>query len=173
MTLIVHDNMVLGLTTGQATSTSQQGFKSKSTPFGVIPPMLNPIAHALVSNGTFVARGFSGDMLHLKGLMVEAIRHRGFAFIDVFQPCVTFNYLNTYDWFLQRVYKLEEENHDVTNRKKALEKALEWGDQIPIGIFYKKERPIYRDSLPHIKDERLTKLQTKNIDITAAMKEMM
>jgi 2-oxoglutarate ferredoxin oxidoreductase subunit beta len=173
MTLIVHDNMVLGLTTGQATSTSQQGFKSKSTPFGVIPPMLNPIAHALVSNGTFVARGFSVDMLHLKGLMVEAIRHRGFAFIDVFQPCVTFNYLNTYDWFLQRVYKLEEENHDVTNRKKALEKALEWGDQIPIGIFYKKERPIYRDSLPHIKDERLTKLQTKNIDITAAMKEMM
>jgi len=173
MTLIVHDNMVLGLTTGQATSTSQQGFKSKSTPFGVIPPMLNPIAHALVSNGTFVARGFSGDMLHLKGLMVEAIRHRGFAFIDVFQPCVTFNYLNTYDWFLQRVYKLEEENHDVTNHKKALEKALEWGDQIPIGIFYKKERPIYRDSLPHIKDERLTKLQTKNIDITAAMKEMM
>ena len=173
MTLIVHDNMVLGLTTGQATSTSQQGFKSKSTPFGVIPPMLNPIAHALVSNGTFVARGFSGDMLHLKGLIVEAIRHRGFAFIDVFQPCVTFNYLNTYDWFLQRVYKLEEENHDVTNHKKALEKALEWGDQIPIGIFYKKERPIYRDSLPHIKDERLTKLQTKNIDITAAMKEMM
>jgi 2-oxoglutarate ferredoxin oxidoreductase subunit beta len=173
MTLIVHDNMVLGLTTGQATSTSQQGFKSKSTPFGVIPPMLNPIAHALVSNGTFVARGFSGDMLHLKGLMVEAIKHRGFAFIDVFQPCVTFNYLNTYDWFLQRVYKLEEENHDVTNHKKALEKALEWGDQIPIGIFYKKERPSYRDSLPHIKDERLTKLQTKNIDITAAMKEMM
>ncbi len=109
MTLIVHDNMVLGLTTGQATATSQPGFKSKSTPFGVIPPMLNPLAHALVSNGTFVARGFSGDMLHLKGLIVEAIKHRGFAFIDVFQPCVTFNYLNTYDWFRQRVYKLEED----------------------------------------------------------------
>lgn len=173
MTLIVHDNMVLGLTTGQATSTSQQGFKSKSTPFGVIPPMLNPIAHALVSNGTFVARGFSGDMLHLKGLIVEAIKHRGFAFIDVFQPCVTFNYLNTYEWFSQRVYKLEENDHDITNRKKALEKALEWGDKIPIGIFYKKERPIYRDSLPQIKDQRLTKLQTKNIDITAALKEFM
>jgi 2-oxoglutarate ferredoxin oxidoreductase subunit beta len=173
MTLIVHDNMVLGLTTGQATSTSQQGFKSKSTPFGVIPPMLNPIAHALVSNGTFVARGFSGDMLHLKGLIVEAIKHRGFGFIDVFQPCVTFNYLNTYDWFLQRVYKLEEKNHNVTDRKKALEKALEWGDKIPIGIFYKKERPIYRDSLPQIKDERLSKLQTKNIDITVAIKDLM
>jgi 2-oxoglutarate ferredoxin oxidoreductase subunit beta len=173
MTLIVHDNMVLGLTTGQATSTSQQGFKSKSTPFGVIPPMLNPIAHALVSNGTFVARGFSGDMLHLKDLIVEAIKHRGFAFIDVFQPCVTFNYLNTYEWFSQRVYKLEENDHNITNRKKALEKALEWGDKIPIGIFYKKERPIYRDSLPQIKDQRLTKLQTQNIDITAALKEFM
>jgi 2-oxoglutarate ferredoxin oxidoreductase subunit beta len=173
MTLIVHDNMVLGLTTGQATSTSQPGFKSKSTPFGVIPPMLNPLAHALVSNGTFVARGFSGDMLHLKSLMVKAIKHRGFAFIDVFQPCVTFNYLNTYDWFRQRVYKLEEEDHDVTDRKKALEKALEWGDRIPIGIFYKKERPTYHDNLPHVKDVPLTKLPTENVDITSTIKQMM
>ncbi len=173
MTLIVHNNMVLGLTTGQATSTSQQGFKSKSTPFGVIPPMLNPIAHALVSNGTFVARGFSGDMIHLKSLIVEAIKHRGFAFIDVFQPCVTFNYLNTYDWFGQRVYKLEEENYNVTDHKRAIEKSFEWGDRIPIGIFYKKERPIYYDSMPYLKDENLTKLQIKNIDITATIKEMM
>ena len=173
MTLIVHDNMVLGLTTGQATSTSQQGFKSKSTPFGVIPPMLNPLAHALVSNGTFVARGFSGDMLHLKGLIVEAIKHRGFAFIDVFQPCVSFNYLNTYDWFRQRIYKLEEKDHDVTDHKKALEKAFEWGARIPIGIFYKKERPIYRDSLPQVKDEKLTKLPTENVNITSTIKEMM
>jgi 2-oxoglutarate ferredoxin oxidoreductase subunit beta len=173
MTLIVHDNMVLGLTTGQATSTSQQGFKSKSTPFGVIPPMLNPVAHALVSDGTFVARGFSGDMFHLKSLIVEAIKHRGFAFIDVFQPCVTFNYLNTYDWFRQRVYKLEDEGHDVTDRKKALEKALEWGDRIPIGIFYNKERPTYRDNLPHLKDAQLTKVPTENVDVTSTLNEMM
>ena len=173
MTLIVHDNMVLGLTTGQATSTSQPGFKSKSTPFGVIPPMLNPLAHALVSNGTFVARGFSGDMFHLKNLIVEAVKHRGFAFIDVFQPCVTFNYLNTYDWFRQRVYKLEEEGHDVTDRKKALEKAFEWGDRIPIGIFYNKERPTYHDNLPHVKDVPLTKLPTENVDITSTINEMM
>ena len=172
MTLIVHDNMVLGLTTGQATSTSQQGFKTKSTPFGVIPPMLNPIAHALVSNGSFVARGFSGDMFHLKSLIVEAIQHRGFAFIDVFQPCVTFNYLNSYDWFRQRIYKLEEEAHDVSDKKKALEKAFEWGDRIPIGIFYKKERPIYRDSLQHLKDIKLTKLSLENLNVASALKEM-
>ena len=172
MTLIVHDNMVLGLTTGQATSTSQQGFKTKSTPFGVIPPMLNPIAHALVSDGSFVARGFSGDMFHLKSLVVEAIQHRGFAFIDVLQPCVTFNYLNTYDWFRQRIYKLDEEDHDVSDKKKALEKAFEWGDRIPIGIFYKKERPIYRDSLQHLKDIKLTKLTLENINVTSAITEM-
>jgi 2-oxoglutarate ferredoxin oxidoreductase subunit beta len=171
MTLIVHDNMVLGLTTGQATSTSQQGFKSKSTPFGVIPPMLNPVAHALVSNSSFVARGFSGDMFHLKKLMVEAIKHRGFAYVDVFQPCVSFNYLNTYDWFSQRVYKLEDEGHDVTDRKQALEKAFEWGDRIPIGIFYNKERPTYQDSIPQATEVPPTKVPTGNVDITSVLKE--
>lgn len=171
MTLIVHDNMVLGLTTGQATSTSQQGFKSKSTPFGVIPPMLNPVAHALVSNSSFVARGFSGDMFHLKKLMVEAIKHRGFAYVDVFQPCVSFNYLNTYDWFSQRVYKLEDEGHDVTDRNKALEKAFEWGDQIPIGIFYNKERPTYQDSIPQATEVPPIKVPTGNVDITSALQE--
>ena len=173
MTLIVHDNMVLGLTTGQATSTSQQGFKSKSTPFGVIPPMLNPLAHALVSNGSFVARGFAGDMVHLKGIIVEAMKHKGFAFVDVFQPCVSFNYLNTYDWFRQRIYKLEDENHDTTDPKKALQKAMEWGDRIPIGIFYNKERPTYHESLPHVKGVDLTKVPKENVDITQAMKELM
>ncbi len=172
MTLIVHDNMVLALTTGQATSTSQPGFKSKSTPFGSIPPALNPIAHALVSNGTFVARGFAGDMRHLTGLIVEAIKHRGCAFLDVFQPCVAWNYLNTYDWFRQRVYKLEDEGHNVTDRRKALEKTFEWGDRIPIGIFYQEKRPTYRDNLPHLKDYPLTKLSTEDIDITSLLRRM-
>ena len=171
MTLIVHDNMVLGLTTGQATSTSQPGFKSKSTPFGVIPPMLNPVAHALVSNSSFVARGFSGDMFHLKKLMVEAIMHRGFAYVDVFQPCVSFNYLNTYDWFSQRIYKLEDEGHDVTDLNKALEKAFEWGDRIPIGIFYNKERTTYQDSIPQATEVPPTKVPTGNVDITSVLQE--
>ncbi len=173
ITLIVHNNMVLGLTTGQTTATSQKGFKTKSTPFGSIPSMLNPIAHALVSHGTFVARGYSGDMMHLTGLIVEAIKHRGFALLDVFQPCVTFNYLNTYDWFKKRVYKLEEEEHDYTDRQKALEKSFEWGDRIPIGIFYKEERPTYRDSLPHVKDMPLTKLPIEDVDITPLLESMM
>jgi len=172
MTLIVHNNMVLGLTTGQATSTSQEGFKTKSTPHGVISPMLKPLAHALVSNATFVARGFAGDVTHLSSLVAEAVKHRGFAFVDVFQPCVTFNYRNTYDWFRERVYKLEEENYYSNDWQKALEKSLEWGDKIPIGIFFKQEKPTYRDSLPHVRKIALPKLTTENIDITTLLKSM-
>ncbi|MDH5687837.1 MAG: thiamine pyrophosphate-dependent enzyme [Candidatus Bathyarchaeota archaeon] len=172
ITLIVHDNQVLGLTTGQTTSTSLLGFKTKSTPLGSITPPLNPIAHALVSNGTFVARGFAGNVPHLQNLIVQAIRHRGFSYIDVLQPCVTFNYLNTYQWFRERVYALEEEGHDQTDRMNALEKSIEWGDKIPIGIFYKEERPTYRDNLPHVKKKPLTKMPIEKIDITPLIESM-
>ena len=172
VTLIVHNNMILGLTTGQTTATSQAGFRSKSTPFGSTVPPLNPIAHALVSNGSFVARGFAGDPKHLQKLIVEAVRHKGFNYIDVFQPCVTFNYLNTYDWFRQRVYKLEDTGHDVTDRQKALEKSFEWGERIPIGIFYKDERPTFRDNLPHVKEKSLAKIPSEDVDISRIIENM-
>jgi 2-oxoglutarate ferredoxin oxidoreductase subunit beta len=172
VTLIVHNNMILGLTTGQTTATSQTGFRTKSTPFGSMVPPLNPIAHALVSNGSFVARGFAGDPKHLQSLIVQAARHRGFNYIDVFQPCVTFNYLNTFDWFRQRVYKLEEVGHDVSDRQKALEKSFEWGDRIPIGIFYKDERPTFRDNLPQVKEMPLTKLPIEDVDISRVIESM-
>jgi 2-oxoglutarate ferredoxin oxidoreductase subunit beta len=172
-TLIVHDNQVLGLTTGQTTSTSLEGFKTKSTPFGSVTPPLNPVAHALVSHGTFVARGFAGDPKHLQALIVEAISHKGFSYIDVLQPCVTFNYLNTYQWFRERVYKLEEEGHDYTDRKKAIEKSLEYGDQIPIGVFYEEERPTYLDNLPHVLGKPLTEMPIENVDITPLLDSMM
>jgi 2-oxoglutarate ferredoxin oxidoreductase subunit beta len=172
LTLIVHNNMILGLTTGQTTATSQIGFKTKSTPFGSITAPLNPIAHALVSSGTFVARGFAGDPKHLTGLMVEAMKHKGFNYIDVFQPCVTFNYLNTYEWFRQRIYKLEETGHDYTDRQKALQKTFEWGDRIPIGIFYKEERPTYRDNLEHLKGRPLTELPLEDADIMPILESM-
>jgi 2-oxoglutarate ferredoxin oxidoreductase subunit beta len=173
LTLIVHDNMILGLTTGQATATSEQGFKTKSTPFGSIPPPVKPLALALASDATFVARGFAGDMLHLQKLIVEAVKHRGFALLDVFQPCVTFNYLNTYDFFRKRVYKLEETGHDVTDKQKALEKAFEWGDKIPIGILYKVERPTYQDGLPQLAEKPLIKQKIEGTDITDILAEFM
>jgi 2-oxoglutarate ferredoxin oxidoreductase subunit beta len=165
LTLIVHNNMILGLTTGQTTATSQTGFKTKSTPFGSVSAPLNPIAHALVSGGTFVARGFAGDPKHLTKLMVEALRHKGFNYIDVFQPCVTFNYLNTYEWFRQRVYKLEEAGHDFNDKHKALEKSLEWGDRIPTGIFYKEDRPAFHDNLPQLKETAPAKMPIQDVDI--------
>ncbi len=172
MTLIVHDNMILALTTGQATSTTQPGMKTRSTPFGSTVQPLNPIAHALVSNGTFVARGFAGDVEHLRYIMVEGMKHHGFSYIDVFQPCVTFNHLNTYDWFRKRLYKLEESGHDFTNRQKALEKSFEWGDKIPIGIFYKEERATFRDNLPHVKDTPLTTMPLDKIDTSPLLEDM-
>jgi len=172
VTLIVHNNMILRLTTGQTTATSQTGFRTKSTPFGSTVPPLNPIAHALVSNGSFVARGFAGDPKHLQSLIVQAARHRGFNYIDIFQPCVTFNYLNTFEWFRQRVYKLEEARHDVSDRQKALEKSLEWGDRIPIGVFYKDDRPTFRDNLPQVRGIPLTKLPIEDVDISRIIESM-
>ena len=172
LTLIVHNNMTLGLTTGQTTATSQIGFKSKSTPFGSVATPLNPIAHALVSNGTFVARGFAGDPKHLTQLFIKALNHKGFSYIDVFQPCVTFNYLNTYDWFRQRVYKLEDEEHDFKDKEKALKKSLEWGDRIPIGLFYKEERPTYSENLTHLKELSLAKMPIENVDINPILETM-
>jgi 2-oxoglutarate ferredoxin oxidoreductase subunit beta len=172
VTLIVHNNMVLGLTTGQTTATSQTGFRTKSTPFGSVVPPLNPIAHALVSSGSFVARGFAGDPKHLQGLIVQAAKHRGFNYIDVFQPCVTLNYLNSFEWFRQRVYKLEDTGHNVSDRQKALEKSFEWGERIPIGVFYKDERSTFSDNLPQVKGVPLTKLPIEGMDISRIIESM-
>jgi 2-oxoglutarate ferredoxin oxidoreductase subunit beta len=104
--------------------------------------------------------------------MVEALKHKGFNYIDVFQPCVTFNYLNTYEWFRQRIYRLEEAGHDYTDRQKALEKSFEWGDRIPIGIFYKEERSTYRDNLEHLKNKPLTELPLEDVDIAPILESM-
>ena len=172
MTLIVHDNQILGLTTGQTTSTSLEGFKTKSTPHGSTNAPLNPIAVALVSHGTFVARGFAGDPKHLKLLIVEALKHRGFSYLDVLQPCVTFNYLNTYKWFRERIYKLEERGHDCTDRKAAIIRSLESGEQIPIGIFYKEEKPTYLDNMPHLKGKSLSKMNIEEVEISRFVDDM-
>lgn len=166
ITYIVHNNMVFGLTAGQTSPTSQKGFKTKSSPHGAVELPINPIAHALASDATFIARGFAGEVGHLTKLIMEAIKHRGFALVDVLQPCRAFNYLNTYSWYKERVYKLDEEDHDINDKKKAFEKSLEWGDRIPIGIFYREVRPTYQDETPQILGEALVKYKIESIDIT-------
>lgn len=145
MTYVTMDNQIYGLTTGQASPTSMMGHKTKSTPDGVIENPIDPMALALASGATYLARAFSGDVKHMADLVAGAIQHKGFAFVDALSPCVTYNKINTFDWFRQRVYKLETSGHDPTNKVQAWERALEWGDKIPIGLFYRVERPTYED----------------------------
>ncbi len=148
LTYIVMDNEIYGLTTGQASPTSMEGHKTKSTPRGNVEKPLQPLALALTMGATYVARGFSAAPKDLTKLIADAIAHRGFSLIDVFSPCVTFNKLNTYAWFKERVYKLEDEGHDTGDMDAALQKSFEFGDKIPLGLLYREERPIYDDSEP-------------------------
>ena len=153
ITYLVHDNQVYGLTKGQASPTSDVGFVTKTTPYGAASPV-NPIALAIVSGASFVARGFAGDVDHLSNLIKKGITHRGFTLIDILQPCVSFNSKNTFQWYRERVYKLEDGKYDSSDRKAALEKALIWGEKIPIGIIYEENLQVYEDQLPAL-GERL------------------
>lgn len=169
MTYIVHNNMIYGLTTGQTSPTSEKGMRTKSTPSGVIEVPVNPMALAISSGATFVARSFAGDVKHLQKTIVDAVKHRGFSLIDVFQPCVSYNHVNTYDWYKQRVYDLSSAGHDPADKMKAFMKAQEWGEHIPIGVFYKVLQPTYEDELPQIKDTPLVKQPIDNVDIGGLM----
>ena len=148
MTYMAHNNQVYGLTKGQASPTSDLGFVTRTTPLGAGQP-LNPLALALASDVSFLARGFAGDVGHLSALLKMGIEHRGFVLIDILQPCVSFNHRNTYQWYRERVYKVEDESgYDSTDKMAAFAKAQEWGDRIPIGLIYRQERPVYEEQLP-------------------------
>jgi 2-oxoglutarate ferredoxin oxidoreductase subunit beta len=148
ITYLVHDNQVYGLTKGQASPTSDAGFVTKTTPYGASNPV-QPIALAIISGASLVARGFASDIDHLAALIKSGINHRGFALIDILQPCISFNHKNTFQWYRERVYKLEaEDGCDPADKKAALEKAQQWGDKIPIGIIYRQELPVYEERLP-------------------------
>jgi len=159
MTYIVVNNSIYGLTTGQASPTSLMGAITKSTPFGCIETPENPIAVALAAGASYVARVFSGDPAHMTEIIKSAVQHKGFALIDVLSPCVSFNTVNTADWYRQRVYKLGPE-HDTSDLGKAMGRALEaeqsgW-TKMPIGVFYKKERPTYSNLDMVLKNGPLT-----------------
>lgn len=145
--LFVHDNQIYGLTKGQPSPTSLEGMVTKNQPFGVLSEPLNPLAIAIALDCSFVARGFAGDTEHLKGLMKEAIKHKGFCLLDILQPCVTFNKINTYEWYKSRVYHIEPD-YNPEDQLNAFKKALEWGDKIPIGIIYRKNKPILEERIP-------------------------
>jgi 2-oxoglutarate ferredoxin oxidoreductase subunit beta len=150
---IVENNQVYGLTKGQFSPTSEPGYVTKTSPEGTIEVAFNPVATALCCGATFIGRGFSGDVRHLSELMVQALRHRGYKLIDVLQPCVTFNRVNTYDWFKERIYKVDENGYDPTKRQAAMQKVLEWGERIPIGLLYRAEgMPVFEDQITALRD---------------------
>jgi 2-oxoglutarate/2-oxoacid ferredoxin oxidoreductase subunit beta len=153
ITHVVEDNQVYGLTKGQYSPTSERGYISSFSPEGAIEFAINPMAIALAAGATFVARTFAGDTKHMVATLQAAIRHRGYSLVDCLQPCVTYNKLNTYDWYRSRVYKLEEEaGYDRSDLQQASHKALEWGDRIPIGIYFENNnRPTYEEQVSALK----------------------
>ena len=166
MTYIIQNNEVYGLTKGQTSPTSEKGFKSNSTPQGALEEPVNPLALAITMGATFVARGYALDIPGLKKIMAEAINHDGFAVVDVFQPCSTYNKINTPDWYKARIFKLDDA-YDASNKVGAFEMANMWGDRIPIGVLYREQKPTYESGLPQISEKPLAEQDIENIDISA------
>jgi 2-oxoglutarate ferredoxin oxidoreductase subunit beta len=139
ITYLVHNNQVYGLTKGQPSPTSDRDMVTTMTPRGNPVCPERPLALAVASSCSFVARGFSGDQDHLVDLMKQAILNRGFSLLEILQPCVSFNKVNTFDWYREHVFKLDD-RHDPEDRAAAFEKALEWGDRVPIGVISRVRR---------------------------------
>jgi 2-oxoglutarate ferredoxin oxidoreductase subunit beta len=153
ITMIIHDNRVYGLTTGQYTPTSPLGLKSRSTPKGTVEPPLNPLEVMFASGATFLARGTSHGIELLKKILKEAILHKGFSLVDVLQVCVT--YYNMYEYYDKRIYELK--GHDPRDYMQALNKAREWDYNrdapIALGVFYKKEAATFEEKFTVSKKE--------------------
>ena len=153
ITQIVENNQIYGLTKGQYSPTSDKGFVTTTSPDGAIELAFNPMSVALAAGATFIARAFAGEPKHLAQLIAEGIQHRGYALIDVLQPCVTFNRVNTYDWYRKRIYHLEDEAYNPTDREAAWQKAHEWEERIPLGVLYRRVGlPTYEDQVPTLSD---------------------
>jgi 2-oxoglutarate ferredoxin oxidoreductase subunit beta len=151
---MVQNNKIYGLTKGQYSPTSDPGKVTATSPQGAHDAPVQPLALTLTNGATFVARGYAGELKHLIWLMGEAIKHEGYALLDILQPCVTFNGERAYDYYKERVYKLEdEEDYDPTDRTAAWVRAQEWGDRIPIGIFYQvTDQPTYEAQEPSLQE---------------------
>lgn len=151
ITHFVHDNQIYGLTKGQASPTTDMGHVTDVQPFGSINTPLNPLLLAISLRAGFVARAFSSDQEHLESIMIEAIKYKGYSLVDILQPCVSFNKVNTFQWYSKRVYKLDN-SYDYTDKMGAISKAMEWGDKIPLGIIYKEEKPTFHDKINFLRE---------------------
>ena len=148
ITVIAHDNRVYGLTKGQASPTAAVGYKTRAQPFGVFSRPLHPLALAIALDAAFVAQSFSGELERTAELIAEGVRQRGFALINVLHPCPSWNRVQTFAWYKERVYSVEKEGHDPRDQAAALKLALAEGDRIPTGILYRREGPSFEDLHP-------------------------
>jgi 2-oxoglutarate/2-oxoacid ferredoxin oxidoreductase subunit beta len=160
LTILICDNKVYALTKGQSSPTTDQGRINMLDPQGNESEPLNPLALAIVVGAPFVARGFAGEPEHLKGILKEAIRFRGTAVVDILQPCVSFNKVNTYAYYRERVYPLDAPGKD---RREALEIAGIWGDRIPIGILLRDVKRPIREPAKLLFPESVTPMQMENL----------
>ncbi|MDD5110535.1 MAG: thiamine pyrophosphate-dependent enzyme [Patescibacteria group bacterium] len=155
LTYVVHDNQLYSLTTGQAAPTTDEGTETKSTPKGAPDRPLRMLQIAISAGATFVARGLADDIPGLSKLFEAALKHRGFAVLDVLQPCVTLNHINTREWYRAHTYQLAAD-HDSTDKAKAMALAGEWNGKIPLGIIFREERPTLEDHFSQMKGKPLT-----------------
>jgi 2-oxoglutarate ferredoxin oxidoreductase subunit beta len=166
---VVQDNRVYGLTRGQYSPTSDRGMRTPTSPDGALEWPVQPLALAITMGATFVARGYAGELRHLVWILGEALQHRGYALVDVLQPCVTFNRPSAYDFYSPRVYKVEDVDHDVADAEAAWKLATEWGERIPIGIVYRSEDvPAYEEQVSALQagplvEQTLTKLHPDQV----------
>ncbi|MFH1215290.1 MAG: thiamine pyrophosphate-dependent enzyme [Pseudomonadota bacterium] len=151
ITILVHDNRVYGLTKGQASPTSELGFVTKAQPHGALSTPFNPVAVAVIMGISFVARGYAGDQDHLSALITEAIKHKGTSLVDILQPCVSFNTVNTYNWYKDRCYHLGAE-YDCADQEAAIRTALTFGDKIPLGVIYRNDKAVFEDHFPSLQN---------------------
>ena len=169
ITVIVHNNMIYGLTKGQASPTTEEGMVTPTQPFGVIDAPINPIAMAISLGAPFVARANAGDPQATQKIIAQAITHKGFALVDILQPCVVFNKINTYQWFKEHTYYMEE-GRDLADRVDAFRLATEEG-RLPLGIFYAHEkRKTFEESVDYYKkDQRAMYERGSNCTIRNAL----
>jgi len=168
LTILAHDNRVYGLTKGQASPTSEQGFVTKAQPHGAFAPPFNPVAVAVTMGASFVARGYAGMPEHLADLIAQAITHRGTSLVDIMQPCVSFNKINTYQWYKEHCYALGED-HDPTDHGQALRIALEFGERIPLGVIYKIEKPLFEEQFAVLKNGPLARQEVSREGLRQVM----
>lgn len=169
ITVLVHDNHRYSLTTGQMSPTTDQGTKTKSTPQGSIEEPFNPMAVAISNHASFVAREFAGNIPALGKRITQGLNHDGFALIDVLQPCTVFNPAQGYEWYRERLVNLEDEGHTPDNRESAWKQAMRT-DKLPVGLFWKQDKPAYHQHIPELKTTPLAHQPIETIDLAPLVK---